>query len=108
MGILLEIIDGRLGKLCDWEEKMNSHRFASSQTGFDGRSALRKPRVPCDGGQMNFPMIATFQAPELVGDTNQSIRGDLPSILVDPLTISQPIFTRFLNSQKPRRNLWNE
>ena len=64
--------------------------------------------VPHDGKKMNFPMIATSQAPELVGDANQSIRGDLPSILVDPLTISQSIFTGFLNPQKPRRDLWNE
>ena len=61
-----------------------------------------------DEEQINFPMIATSQAPELVRDANQSIGGDLPSIWVDPLTISQPIFTGFSNPQKPRRDLWNE
>ena len=37
VGILLKIIDGRLRKPHDWEEKNVSHRWASSQEGFDGR-----------------------------------------------------------------------
>ena len=64
--------------------------------------------MPHDGEQMNFPTIATSKAPELVRDANQSIRGDLPSILVDPLNVDQPIFIGFLNPQKPRRDLCNE
>ena len=42
MDILQSIID-RPGRPCDQEEKMDSHRWASSQEGSDGVNALKKP-----------------------------------------------------------------
>ena len=54
-----------------------------------------------DGKQMKFPTIAIPQALKFVSDAAQSNREDLPSIGEDPLTISQPIFTGFLNPHSP-------